>query len=77
MQGGMNVSRKTKKKNPLSKDEKTLWCCSLFVSMLFLFSNFQSQQSLLDIILLMGFTMALLVLPLFLYNKLFIGKNHI
>lgn len=77
MQGGMNVSRKTKKKNPLSKDEKTVWGCSLFVSMLFLFSNFQSQQSLLDIILLMAFTMALLVLPLFLYNKLFIGKNHI
>ena len=72
----MNVNKKNKqerkRKRPLSKDEKTLWICSLFVSMLFLFFNFQQQQSLLDIVILCGMTMSLLVLPLICYGKLFI-----
>jgi len=75
--GGMNVSKKRKKKKPLSKNEKILWMCSLFVSMLFLFGNFQSQHTFLDVILLLGITVSLLFLPLKLFNKLFIVKKHI
>ena len=68
----MNKKNKRRRKRPLSKNEKIVWMCSLFVSMLFLFCNFQQQQSLLDIIILCSMTMSLLVLPLICYGKLFI-----
>ena len=73
--GDMNVNknRKTKReRKPYSRDEKTVFGCSFFASMLFLFFNFQQQQTLLDIILLLVFTMALLFVPL----RVMIKYNH-
>ena len=70
---GLNVNKKRRTKNkPLTKDEKTIWLSSLFVSMLFLVGNFDMQQSLLDVLLLLLFVLSLLFLPLFVYRKLYI-----
>ncbi len=61
----MNKKRKINRNcKPYSRDEKTVMGCSLFVSMLFLLGNFQNQQTLLDVILLIVFTMVLLFVPL-------------
>ena len=57
-----------KKNKPLTKDQKTIWISSLFVSMLFLFSNLKAQ-SLLDVIFMLVFTMSLLFVPLFIYMR--------
>ena len=67
----MTVSQRRKKK-PFSKNEKILWLCSFFGSMLFLFTNFQQQQTLVDVLILMSITLSLLFLPLILINKVFI-----
>ena len=57
--------RKKRKRKPFSLDEKTVLGCSFFASMLFLFSNFQSQQTLLDVLILVSVTMSLLLCPFF------------
>ena len=71
----MNVNKKRKikrKRKPYSRDEKIVLGCSFFVSMLFLVGNFQSQQTLLDVVLLLVFTMLLLLLPL----QVMVKYNH-
>jgi len=72
--GDLTVSKKRKRRErkPFSRDEKTILCCSLFGSMLFLFSNFQQQQTVLDVVLIIGITMSLLFIPLWVKCKIFV-----